>query len=119
MMISFISFLKKAKMLRSAPAYTWAINRTENYPNIDNFQPYDMAVCALLDSYYPEKINFSSLDSNNHLKNLELSIKVMEELGIQIMFYPDELIRYDKIERKILLTQLAAIKYVLDPNKPQ
>lgn len=106
-------------MKRGCPAYIWAINRTEKYPNIEDFQPYDMAVCALLDSYYPEKINFSSLDSNNHIKNLELSVKVMEELGIQIMFYPDELIRYDRVERKILLTQLAAMKKVLDPTKPQ
>ena len=105
-------------MKRSSPAYVWAVKRTEEYPNIQDFQPYDMAVCALLDSYYPEKINFSALDPNSHIKNLELSVKVMEELGIQIMFYPDELIRYDKVENKILLTQLAAMKLVLSPNKP-
>ena len=40
----------------------WAIDRTENYPNISNFQSYNLSICALLDSYVPDKINYYTLD---------------------------------------------------------
>lgn len=108
----FIFFITMKKV---SPAFMWALERTKNYEGIKNFEPYDMAICALLDAYHPELINFKSLDPKEHKKNLELSVKVMEQLGILVYFYPDELIDYEHIDKKILLTQLSAVKLILAP----
>lgn len=57
----------------------WAIERTENYPNINDFKPYDLSMCALLDSYVPDKINFYSLNAQDTHHNAELTTKVMKD----------------------------------------
>ncbi|KAK8884628.1 actinin alpha 2 [Tritrichomonas musculus] len=57
----------------------WAIERTENYPNINDFKPYDLSMCALLDSYVPDKINFYSLNAQDTQHNAELATKVMKD----------------------------------------
>lgn len=41
---------------------SWAAQRTQTYPKVFGFKPYDLAMCALLDSYYPRKINFYLLN---------------------------------------------------------
>lgn len=102
-------------MQRISPSYMWALERTKKYEGVKDFQPYSLAICALLDSYHPEMINFQSLDPKEHKKNIELSVKVMEKLGILVYFYPDELIDYERIDKKILLTQLSSIKLILAP----
>lgn len=102
-------------MKRISPAYMWALERTKNYEGVHDFQPYDLAICALLDSYHPEMINYKSLDPTKHKENVELSVKVMEKLGILVYFYPDELIDFEHIDKKILLTQLSSVKLILAP----
>lgn len=93
----------------------WAKERTENYPHIHNFTPFDLSMCALLDSYFPEKIHYYSLDQSNSANNLQLAISVLSNLGVPIFVYPDELEKNKNVvDEKTLLTQLAALKSVLD-----
>lgn len=98
---------------------SWANERTANYPNINKFTPYDLSLCALLDSYVPEKINYFSLDPNDSQNNAQLALKVMDELGIPLFIHPEDLNCQEiKFDQQILLTQLAAAKEVLE-NLPQ
>lgn len=94
---------------------SWANQRIENYPNIHNFIPYDLAICALLDSYFPNKINFYSLNPKDSEYNLSLAVKIMNEIGIPIYVYPEDLKKFkNSVNEKILLTQLSSAKVVLD-----
>ncbi|KAK8896071.1 DUF3585 [Tritrichomonas musculus] len=111
-----IIFIICKQMKRVNKVFAWAVERTEDYDNVHNFEPYDLAICALLDSYHPDKIHYSSLDPSDHTKNLELSVKTMEDLGILVYFYPDELLDHKCIDKKIMLTQIAAVKAKLEPN---
>lgn len=94
---------------------SWAVNRTRNYNNVNDFQPYDLAMCALLDSYYPDKIQFKSLNPDDHQHNAKLAFDVMNELGIICYIYPEDLPKNEnKVDRMALVTQLSAVKSVLD-----
>ena len=66
------------------------IDCTENNPNFKNFKPYDLSMCALLDSYVPEKINNYSLDSENSAHNAELATNIIKELGIPVFLDSDD-----------------------------
>lgn len=90
--------------------------RVSNYPNINiDFQPYDLFMCALLDSYVPNQINYYSLNPNDFQNNSKLAISVMNDFGIPIFLYPDEISeKGNKIDEKVLLTQLSSAKLVLD-----
>lgn len=84
----------------------WAIDRTSNYPNVHNFNPYDLSMCALLDSYVPDKTNFYQLDPKDTEHNAKLATDVMHQLNVPAYVYPDD---YDEngniIDEKALLTQ--------------
>ncbi|KAK8871967.1 hypothetical protein M9Y10_007717 [Tritrichomonas musculus] len=95
----------------------WAIERTENYPNINNFKPYDLSMCALLDSYVPDKINFYSHNANDSQHNAELATKVMKDLGIPVFLDSDDL-QDATVDEKALLTQLSTAKVVLERLPP-
>lgn len=97
---------------------TWANERTSNYENIQSFEPYDLSMCALLDSYCPEKVNYKSLKVENHSQNAQKCVDVMNDLGIPCFIYPEDLEKSDnKVDRMTLLTQLAAAKTVLDAKQ--
>lgn len=106
----------EAKMLKN-----WAVERIENYPNINsNFTPYELSMCALLDSYVPSRINYYSLNPANTENNSKLVTNVMNDLGIPILIYPEDLKDHEsKIDDKTLLTQLSTMKYVLDEKESQ
>ena len=96
---------------------SWALNKIQNYSNIQSFQPYDLALCALLDSYCPEKIHFKSLNPQDSENNLKLANDVMNQLGIQIFVYQEDISQNNnKVDKLSLLTQLAAIKSVIDKD---
>ena len=95
----------------------WAIERTENYPNINDFIPYDLSMCALLDSYVPDKINFYSLNAQDSQHNAELATKVMKDLGIPVFLDSDDL-QDTTVDEKALLTQLSTAKVVLEKLPP-
>ena len=97
------------KLLKS-----WAIDRTENYPNVHNFEPYELSMCALLDSYVPNKINYYSLNPSDTEHNSKLATNVMNDLGIPILIYPDDVLSNSTIDDKTLLTQLSCMKSVLE-----
>lgn len=94
----------------------WAVEKTSGYPNVNNnFQPYDLSMCALLDSYVPEKINYNSLNQEDTEHNAQLATDVMNDLGIPVYIYPDDVIKSgNQVDEKTLLTQLASAKVVLD-----
>ena len=113
--ISHYSFGDKKSQLLS-----WVIERTANYPNVEKFTPYDLSLCALLDSYVPEKINFYSLDPNDSDYNSQLALNTMKDLGIPLFIYPEDLKNQElKFDQQILLTQLAAAKEVLENLPPK
>lgn len=94
---------------------SWAIKRTQNYKRVFAFKPYDLAMCALLDSYYPSKINYYVLDLKDHQKNFKLIMDVMNELGIPCIIYPDDIPKNaNQVDRKILLAQLAFLRMELE-----
>ncbi|KAK8838554.1 GTPase activator activity protein [Tritrichomonas musculus] len=106
---------KKTNALKS-----WAIERTMNYPNITNFSPYELSMCALLDSYVPEKINYYSLNPSEVEHNTKLASDVMSELGIPVYITSDEVNHFDtNMDDKTLLTQLASMKTVLDQHEAE
>lgn len=108
---STISANKKQILLQ------WAYNRTSNYPHIEKFKPYDLAICALLDSYIPNKIQFEKLNKDDVENNLKTANNAMTEFDIPVYILPQDLCDRE-IDDKILLTQLAAIKNTLDnPSK--
>ncbi|KAK8883882.1 ERAD pathway [Tritrichomonas musculus] len=97
----------------------WAVERIENYPNINsNFTPYELSMCALLDSYVPDRINYYSLDPLDRDHNSELATNVMNDLGIPILIYPEDIKNHQsQVDDKTLLTQLSTMKYVLDEQE--
>ncbi|KAK8883680.1 hypothetical protein M9Y10_042777 [Tritrichomonas musculus] len=100
----------ETRMLKS-----WAIERTENYPNVHNFSPYELSMCALLDSYVPNKINYYSLNPQDTDHNANLATNVMNELGIPIFIYPEDVKSHSsQVDDKTLLTQLSSMKTVLE-----
>ena len=95
----------------------WAIERTESYPNVNNFKPYDLSMCALLDSYVPDKINYYTLDTKDKAHNAELATNVMKDLGIPVFLDSDDL-QDATVDEKALLTQLSTAKVVLERLPP-
>lgn len=98
------------------PLLQWAIDRTSNYSNINDFQPYSLAMCALLDSYAPDRVNYDSLEPNDTERNSKLAISVMRELKIPVLLDTDDL-QNTEIDEKALLTQLSVIRIVLEKIK--
>lgn len=98
----------------------WAQERTENYPNVHKFTPYELSMCALLDSYVPDKIDFNSLNPKDTEYNSQLATDVMNELGIPIYIYPEDYNNQEaRFDQQVLLTQLSAAKTVLESLEPQ
>ena len=93
---------------------TWAVQRTQTYPKVFGFKPYDLALCALLDSYYPRKINYYVLNLEEHKKNLQLAIDVMKELGIEVIISKDHV-----ADDATILKQLELAQKILDPKGVQ
>lgn len=96
----------------------WAIDRTSSYSNVLDFYPYELAICALLDSYIPDKINYYKLDPNGSINNLKLAINLMNELKIPVFVYPEDFDQQEKIDKKALLTQLSVAKVILEKLPP-
>ena len=95
----------------------WAIDCTENYQGVNEFQPFSLSLCALLDSFFPDKINFYSLDPSDTEKNSRVAIQVMEDLKIPVLFELNDM-QSQKIDDKALLTQLAVIKIAIEKIQP-
>lgn len=93
---------------------SWATDKISLYPNIEGFYPYELVLCALLDQYVPEKINYYNLSPNDSKHNFSLAINVMKELGIPVYVYYEEINEYDhQVDEKTLLLQLSSIKYFI------
>ena len=111
---------KQSKTNSKETLMSWANHRVENYPNVHNFEPFDLSLCALLDSYFPQKINYYSLNPEDTEHNCALATKVMKEAGIPIYIYPEDLSKNNNtVDYKTLLTQLSSVKVTLDNVKQQ
>lgn len=65
----------------------WCQNKTLGYINVDitNFSSSwndGLALCAILDTYLPEKINYKTLTPINKRENFEVAISAAESVGI-------------------------------------
>lgn len=90
----------------------WARQRTAGYDNLDGLAPYDLLICALLDSYYPEQIEYATLDPENVKENTQKACQVMTQNGVTVYVYSED--AEHGVDHKTLITQLAAVKSVLD-----
>ena len=117
-------FSSKSKVLHSTSEkhykqalIQWAIDITENYPGVNEFRPLGLSLCALFDSFFPEKINFYSLDPEDTENNAKIAIQIMEDLKIPVLFDLNDL-QSTEIDDKALLTQLAVIKMSIEKIRP-
>ena len=94
----------------------WADDRTSKYASVKNFRPYVLGMCALLDSFASDKINFDKLNPSDVKHNEQLAVDVMKELDILVYILPDDC--DGEMDPKCVLTQLAAARIVLE-NLPQ
>jgi hypothetical protein len=67
---------------------SWCRHVTKYYSNINitNFSTSfkdGLALCAILDRYYPSLINYNSLSKDRPIENLNLAFDVSKKLGIQ------------------------------------
>lgn len=65
----------------------WCQNKTLGYTNVDitNFSSSwndGLALCAILDTYIPEKINYKNLSPSNKRENFEVAISAAEAVGV-------------------------------------
>lgn len=65
----------------------WCQNKTIGYTNVDitNFSSSwndGLALCAILDTYLPEKINYITLVPHNKRENFQVAISAAESVGI-------------------------------------
>ena len=65
----------------------WCQNKTVGYHNVDitNFSSSwndGLALCAILDTYLPEKIGYKKLSPANKRENFEVAISAAESVGI-------------------------------------
>lgn len=111
-------FLNENEPIITSKLLSWAVNQTEKYSNVFSFKPYELAMCALIDSFYPEKINYDSLNYKDYKGNFDILIKAMNELRIPCFIFPDDVLQNgSEIDQKVLLTQLAVAKLVLEGQK--
>lgn len=103
----------------------WATNKIQDYKNIGKkFTPYDLSICALLHSYLPKfklpnEFEYDSLNPDDHEKNIQIAIQLMEKVGIPVYIYSDDIKENGYlVDDSSLMTQLAAIKIYLDKEFP-
>ena len=65
----------------------WCQNKTIGYTNVDitNFSSSwndGLALCAILDTYIPDKINYKHLTPSDKRRNFEMAIAAAESVGI-------------------------------------
>ena len=117
-------FSTKAKVLHSVSEkhykqalMQWAIDRTEYYPGVKEFQPLSLSLCALLDSYFPEKVNFYSIDPTDKENIAKIVTNKMDDLKLPLLFSVEDL-QSSEIDDKALLTQIAVLKISIEQARP-
>ena len=95
----------------------WALERIGSYAGIAEFQPLNLALCELLDSFFPEKVNYFTLDPKDTETVAKVASQAMKELKIPLLFDLSEL-QSSKIDDKALLTQLSVIKIAIERRQP-
>ena len=80
--------------------------------------PFALSLCALLDSYFPDKINFFSLDPSDTENNAQVAFETMKNLKLPILFDFEDF-KCTKVDDKALLAQLAVLKTAIEKIKPK
>ena len=87
----------------------WALDLAPKH-DVKGFDNYPNAMCAILDNFAPDKINFGSINANDTQKSAKLAADVMKYLGIPVFIQPND----SDVDIKCLLTQLAAARICLE-----
>lgn len=79
----------------------WCQNKTIGYHNVDitNFSSSwndGLALCAILDTYLPEKINFSVLSTETKRQNFEVALAAAESVGVQNLLDINDMITFER-----------------------
>lgn len=79
----------------------WCQNKTIGYHNVDitNFSSSwndGLALCAILDTYLPEKINFSVLSTETKRTNFEVALAAAESVGVQNLLDINDMITFER-----------------------
>ena len=94
----------------------WAVEHAANHSGLDNLVPFSLAMCAILDSYVPDKINYGQLNPGDNQHNAQLACDVMKQLGIPVLLCPEDY--GDEMDIKCFLAQLAAVRIGLEKLPP-
>ncbi|XP_042207448.1 cytospin-A-like isoform X5 [Homarus americanus] len=79
----------------------WCQNKTLGYINVDitNFSSSwndGLALCAILDTYLPDKINYKYLKPQNKRQNFQVAISAAESVGIPNLLDVDDMITSER-----------------------
>lgn len=79
----------------------WCQNKTVGYTNVDitNFSSSwndGLALCAILDTYLPEKISYKSLSPQNKRENFQVAISAAESVGITNLLDVNDMITSER-----------------------
>lgn len=97
---------------------SWAQNRTRSYQGVkvENFSTswWDgLALCALIDSYYPGRLDVNNLSPENKVENIALALRFFGSIGVTPLFNAEDC--YDAPpEYFSLLAFLSSARYRLE-----
>ncbi|CAL4069287.1 unnamed protein product, partial [Meganyctiphanes norvegica] len=79
----------------------WCQNKTIGYNNVDitNFSSSwndGLALCAILDTYLPEKINFCNLSNENKRENFKVALAAAESVGVKNLLDINDMITFER-----------------------
>jgi len=79
----------------------WCQNKTIGYNNVDitNFSSSwndGLALCAILDTYLPEKINFITLNNESKRQNFKVALAAAESVGVQNLLDINDMITFER-----------------------
>ncbi|XP_050712556.1 cytospin-A-like isoform X2 [Eriocheir sinensis] len=92
----------------------WCQNKTVGYTNVDitNFSSSwndGLALCAILDTYLPEKINYKFLSPQNKRENFQVAISAAESVGIPNQLDVSDMITSERPNWQTVYTYVTSI----------
>ena len=103
----------------------WCKKKTTGYNgvSVDNFTTSwqdGLALCALIHAHRPDLIPFSSLDSSDRAKNLQLAFDVAErDLGIPPLLDVDDIVNVPKPDERSVMTYISQFYHHFAKNRKQ
>ena len=106
---------KKMKSAMYQAMMRWFLNQACEVQQLNDLKPYYLSVAALISSFHPEVLNFKKM---RDLKKTDVAadvIRALNVLEVPVFLDPEDLL--GEIDEKSLLTQMSAIKKVLQPDE--